>query len=270
MAAPRKKSYDFMTHSDVVELFDSLGLELSGVASEMARQMAVATLNVAVRATPPNKGGKRNRGKKDVKALQSRIIAEIIGGGDNQRPGRLNLPTAIPAGSRPPFRPVKWQGAQDAWGSYGFVIPRNPGKKRINYTDPEDILRQRYFRRHGNVVRATNNASPGWHWVRKTDLTRAIRRRTDAAGGLIASWAAAARFVGASNLRRDVLVSKHARAGHAQYIKDEHLGEYTYDIYSDWSGLIVYRFLATSFDSYVREAARGALKQVRKQFKMFS
>lgn len=237
---------------------------------EMIRQVGVAILNVANRATPPNPGARSMRvkqsgyGQQSVKALKMRIAAEITGV-EKIKPSAGDLPSAK-------FAAGGWgrdyQGP-DAWGGYGFraLKPSKPGAKlpRVKYTDPEQVLRHRRFRRRGNVVRAMNGqAADGARWVKPKDLLAAVRRRQERAGRLITSWLPAAQALGASNAARDYAVSKHRAPGGAS-LSGTSLWV-ALDLSSDWGGTIVARRYAPHFLSMVEKSSSGVVKNTMEKF----
>lgn len=237
---------------------------------EMLRQCAVAALNVANRATPPNTGGRRKGikqsgyGQTNVKALKLRIAAEITGV-EKISPGKNDLPSAQ-------FAAGGWgreyRGPQ-AWGGYGFRVLR-PSKAgaplpKVKYVDPWAVLRQRKFRRKGDVVRARNGvAAEGIRWVKSADLKRAVADVQSHAGRLITAWLPAARTLHASNTQRDYAVSKSGRAGSAKLQTDGLFSELV--MRADWGSLIVARRYAPWFLEYVGAASYGPVQKTAEKF----
>ena len=220
---------------------------------ELVRRLGVTLLNVAGRGTPPNPGGRARPGKKAVKALKTRIAEEILGEGGK-------LPTAIPG---PGGLPVKMRGRL-GWGGYSFVAPRGKIPSGVKLVDPATVLRNREFRRSRNVVRGRAARHGAWNWVNAAALRSEVTRIQKRAGGLISSWLPSARALHASSAESDFNVSSSPRRGAARMVVSRSKVEL--EMQSDWGNLIVgQRFLRT-FDTYVRIASYGALKQTRKQF----
>ena len=220
---------------------------------ELVRRLGVTLLNVAGRGTPPNPGGRARPGKKAVKALKTRIAAEILG-----EEGKV--PTAIYG---PGGLPVKMRGRL-GWGGYGFVAPRGKIPAGVKLVDPAAVLRNRVFRRARNVVRGRAPQHGVWNWVSAKALRSEVTRIQARAGGLISAWLPSARALHASSAEGDFNLSSYPRRGAARMVVSRSKVEM--EMMSDWGNLIVgQRFLRT-FDSYVRIASYGALKQTRKQF----
>lgn len=230
---------------------------------ELVRRVGVAYLNVAGKYTPPNRGRfsrvekGSGYGSKNVKALQKRIITEIIGGGGSLSP----LPTAIPTAEG---RGVHWQGPAWSYGGYAFRVPRNAGKRPVRYVNPETVLAKRQFRRKGDVVRARAGRVPdSINWVRPADLRAAIKRRTDHAGSIIAAWYPSAQLLNASNAARDFNVSKFPRYGRA-YFSRTSLFFHELHLETSWHG-IVGRFVPY-FETKVQRAAEFAVRNTENWF----
>lgn len=230
---------------------------------ELVRRVGVAYLNVAGKYTPPNRGrfGRLEKGSgygsKNVKALQKRIVTEIIGGSGSLSP----LPTAIPTVNG---RGVRWQGPSWSYGGYAFRVPRNAGKRPVRYVNPETVLSKRQFRRKGDVVRARAGSVPdAINWVRAADLLAAIKRRTEHAGSIIAAWYPAAKVLNASNAKRDFNVSKFARRGSA-YFSRTSLFFHELHLETEWHGIVA-RFVPY-FEKKVERAAELAVRNTENWF----
>lgn len=231
---------------------------------ELVRRLGVTMLNIAVRLTPPNRGahsvmGAAARraggfGKTNVKALQRRIVSEMIGGEGS----KIVLPTAIPTAKG---YPVKWQGPQFSWGGYGFRVPRNAGKRKVDFVNVEQVLAGRKFRRRGEVVRAIAGSPPERHvrWARAGDLRAAIQKRLDAAGSLIGGWYPAAQGLGLGGNRANYHPGKKARSGYINaFITEDRFGV-DLEMAADWGGLIVGRRFGPHFSRYLDWASDAAI-----------
>lgn len=237
---------------------------------EMLRQCAVAALNVANRATPPNTGGRRRGvkqtgyGQTNVKALKLRIAAEITGV-EKIKPDTDDLPSAQ-------FAADGWGSeyrGPEAWGGYGFRVlrPSEEGAPlpKVKYVDPWAVLRQRKFRRKGDVVRAVNGvAADGIRWVKPADLKRAVAEIQSRAGRLITAWLPAARTLHASNAARDYAVSKFRRSGSAKLRANRLWSDLV--MKADWGSLIVARRYAPWFLEYVGAASYGPVQKTAEKF----
>ncbi len=230
---------------------------------ELVRRVGVAMLNVAGRYTPPNRGKLSaaekgsGYGSKNVKALQKRIITEIIGGSGSLSP----LPSAIPTAEG---RGVRWQGPAWSFGGYAFRVPRNAGKRPVRYVNPETVLAKRQFRRKGDVVRARAGRVPdSINWVRPADLRAAIKRRTAHAGAIIAAWYPAAQTLNASNAARDFNVSKFPRGGSASLRQDGRFRT-RLTMETEWHGIVA-RFVPY-FKQQVFKASQPAVRNTENWF----
>ena len=230
---------------------------------ELIRRVGVTVLGVAARATPPNRGGisKRFDAKAGRDALRNRIASEILGESSG---GAFSVPSAIP-NAKGGVVPKTWEGSSISFGGYRFVTPRNAGKIKVPFVDPEQVLRNRSFYRRGNVVRARGPRIKGWQprWVREKDLLAAVIRRQEKAGSLVSGLLPAARALRASGLSVFNL-SKHPRHGWASLVHEGGVTEL--EMGNDWGSLIVGSRFRPQLESYVTSAARNGIRNTENWF----
>lgn len=160
----------------------------------IVRGVAQIVLMQAVRATPPNASTGRNYkkepGKAAVKRLQNRIAQDLMGSIKNPHTARV-----VKAGD-------KWLAVDEEHSAprsgINFIVPRN-NPKGLQYADPDAVIGSqtvRFKRGEHNVRRIGTPSDP--IFVRAADLKRAVKKRQDEAGDLIAGWAAAGKALSPS------------------------------------------------------------------------
>lgn len=160
---------------------------------EFNRQMAVRALNVILKWTPPNLGAAASDrpGQEGVKALKKRIENDIWNKEDPL--------SATPQKRRNGSIGIGRRYGKKGKGGFPFVIYKAPQKARVRpqFANVLDILKNKSkWKVESNATRLKFTGSPDdVFWVRRSDITKAVRERQAHAGELISGWYPAAAFL---------------------------------------------------------------------------
>lgn len=243
-----------MKPEQVAKLLREKRRRIAESSPELVRRVGVTTLNVARRLTPPNDYGKKGNGNNGLKGLRDRIAKELI-----SEDGKT-LPTAIPNKAG---RPVRVQG-QLGYAGFGFIVARQAGRRKFKTHSPAALIKQRRFRRHGNVVRARAAKGGGLYFVRSSELRSLVRALQKQAGALISAWAPAAQALRASNLAAFSPCKGKHRQGKGRFDVQEGLVEFYAS--ADWGDLVVYKHFVSQFGSIIPRVARRSVEETKKWF----
>lgn len=160
----------------------------------IVRGVAQIVLAHAVRATPPNASTgsnyRKEPGRAAVKRLQNRIAQDLMGSIKNPHTARV-----VKVGDR--WLPFDEERSAPRSG-INFIVPRNR-PRGLKYEAPDAVItRQTYrFKRGADKVRRVGRPSEPI-FVSAADLRRAVKKRQQEAGDLIAGWAVAGQVLSPS------------------------------------------------------------------------
>lgn len=190
--APRNYNTGALDFASLRSKFAAIATEVAMETQEYHRQMAVRALNVILRWTPPNGGGKLGLGA--LKTLKKRIASDIW----NPSNPLTSKPQKLRRGG---FGLGKKEGFLGA-GGFPFVILKGRKPAGLQLTDPMTILKghTRWKRVRGALRRVYDGPADRFFWVRSSALKKTVTTLQQHAGELVSGWYPAAKYLGVSKL----------------------------------------------------------------------